>query len=74
MGRIIYAKAKMTGSGMKLMTYTGKGLGDFNAIEPSTLTRFGGNGITHGVIPFVSLGEGVSERPKNISQRVRKML
>ena len=70
MGRIIYAKAKMSGNGMKMMTYTGKGA--FGTIEPSTLNRFMGNGINHGVIPFV--GEGVSERPKNISQRVRKML
>jgi hypothetical protein len=72
MGRIIYAKAKMSGNGMKMMTYTGKGA--FGTIEPSTLTKFkfGGEGISHGIIPFV--GEGVSERPKNISQRVRKML
>ncbi len=25
MGRIIYGKAKMSGNGMKMMTYTGKG-------------------------------------------------
>jgi hypothetical protein len=56
--------------------YTGKGLGDFSAIQPSTLTRFG-NGLfgtaTRGVVPFIG-GEGMHERPKNISQKVRKIL
>lgn len=71
MGKIIYGKNKMSGSGMKLATYTGKGAWD---IQPSTLTKFGGAGITHGVIPFVSLGEGMHEKKINISQKVRKML
>ncbi len=73
MGRILYMKNKRVGSGFKSQVYIkGNGL-----IEHATLNRFGmmGQGITHGVIPFVSLGEGMTEqRPKNISQRVRKML
>jgi hypothetical protein len=73
-GKILYMKNKRVGNGFKTQVYM-KGSGAFGVIEPSTLTKFG-NGIfgnaMHGVIPFV--GEGVHQKPKNISQRVRKML
>ena len=71
-GKILYMSNKRVGNGFKSQVYI-KGNG---VIQPSTLNRFGmmGQGIMHGVVPFVSLGEGVSERPKNISQRVRKLL
>ncbi len=75
MGRILYMKNKMSGSGMKTQMYVGRGVGD--VIIGRTLTPFqGGNGIfgttTHGVVPF--LGEGVQPKDKKISQRVKKML
>jgi hypothetical protein len=75
MGKILYMSNKRVGSGFKTQVYM-KGNGAFGVIEPSTLTKFG-NGLfgtaTRGVVPFLG-GEGVHQKPKNISQRVRKLL